>query len=298
LATWRERRDLDAIADAASSEPVTGLTEVTRIVHIVKRALTVLALAVSVASLGTGCTITRLWQPTDEQVLRRILPSAVQVVLEQPEGRRFRTASGVIIAARPATGGTECFVLTAGHTFAGGARGKAVYVIAGSPEGPGTKVPATVLFDRETEHLDLALLKTEGVDRCSPARVKRPATLGEWAWVVAFPWGSRLTLARGVVSQIDRDGPGDRERARLMVDASVSYGASGAGVYEARTGSLIGVVEGYGTTRVSSQGGGTPWYIDVPMPGQTIVTSIQRIWRFLEESGHADLVGGSSPEGP
>ncbi len=267
----------------------------TRIVHIVNRALSGLALAVSVASLGTGCTLTNLWQPTDEQVLQRILPSAVQVVLEQSEGRRFRTASGVIIAARPATGGTECFVLTAAHTFAGAARGKAVYVIVGSHEDRGTKVPATVLFRREADTLDLALLKTESVDRCTPARVKRPAMLGEWAWVVAFPWGNRLTLARGVVSQIDRAGPTDRDRdARLMVDASVSYGTSGAGVYEARGGSLIGVVEGYGTARVSSQGVATPWYIDVPVPGQTLVTSLHQIWRFLEESGYADLIGSSS----
>jgi S1-C subfamily serine protease len=266
---------------------------------IVKRALSGLALAVSVISLGTGCTITRLWQPTDEQILQRILPSAVQVVLEQPEGRRFRTASGVIIAARPATGHLECFVLTAGHTFAGPARGKAVYVIVGAQEGRGTKVPATVLFVRETDDLDLALLKAEGIDRCAPARVKRPATLGEWAWVVGFPWGRRLTLARGVVSQVDRGGPGDRDRdARLMVDASVSYGASGAGVYEARGGCLIGVVEGYSTARVSSEGGGTPWYIDVPVPGQTLVTSLHRIWRFLEESGHADLIGGSPASAP
>jgi S1-C subfamily serine protease len=248
------------------------------------------ALVLSVAALGCGCAVTRLWQPMEEDILQGILPSAVQVVLEHPEGRRFRTGSGVIIAGRPTPGGMECFILTAGHTFAGVARGKAVYVIVASHASGGTKVPAAVLVEKDMDSIDLALLKTENVDRCAPARLQRTAKLGAWAWVVGFPWGKRLTLARGVVSQIDGGSPADRDRARLMVDASVSYGASGAGVFEARSGNLIGVVEGYGTARVSAQGSGTPWYIDVPVPGQTHVTSVQRIWRFLDENGYAHLI--------
>ena len=246
------------------------------------------AVAVFVIGVGTGCTFTQLWRPADEQVLERILPSAVQVVLEQPDGRRFRTASGVIIAARPES--KECFVLTAGHTFSGAARDKSPYVFFGSHEGRRAKVAASVLAVKDTEAFDLCLLKAE-TDRCPPARVKRLANLGEWAWVVGFPWGRTLSLARGVVSQIDVTDPSERPRdARLMVDASVSYGASGAGVYEARTGTLIGVVEGYSTARVSSQGGEAPWYIDVPVPGQTLVTSLRAISRFLEENGYANLL--------
>ena len=74
---------------------------------LVKRAVSRLALGLSLVWLGGGCRVAHLWEPTDEQVLERILPSAVQVILEQQEGRRFRTASGVIIATRPATSGTE-----------------------------------------------------------------------------------------------------------------------------------------------------------------------------------------------
>jgi S1-C subfamily serine protease len=260
---------------------------------LVTRAVSRMALGMSVVWLGAGCRVVNLWEPTDEQILARILPSAVQVILEQQEGRRFRAASGVIIATRPANSGTECFVLTAGHTFLGPGRGKGVYVVFGSSKGRETKVRAAVLVESETDNLDLALLKAES-DRCTPASVRRPAALGEWAWVVAFPWGSRMTLARGVVSQTDFDGPADRDRdSRLMVDASVSYGASGAGVYEARTGSLIGVVEGYSTARLNSQGGDTSWYIDVPVPGQTLVTSLRSIRKFLEETGHGDLLQDS-----
>lgn len=257
-----------------------------------KRTLGGFALVMSVAWLGTRCVLPQVWEPKDDKVLERILPSAVQVVLEQ-EGRRVRAASGVVMATRPSAAGTECFVLTAGHTFSGSARGKAVYVIFGSHDGRRAKVQAAVLAERDTDKVDLALLKAES-DRCRPASMTRSATLGESAWVVAFPWGSRLTLAHGVVSQINSDDPADGNRAsQLMVDASVSYGASGAGVYAARTGSLIGVVEGYSTARVSSQGGGDPWYIDVPVPGQTRVTSLGGIRQFLEETGHADLLRNS-----
>jgi len=258
----------------------------------VTRRLGGFVLVVSVGCLGSGCALAPSWEPKDEKVLERILPSAVQVVLEQ-EGRRVRTASGVVMATRPSAAGTECFVLTAGHTLSGSARGKAVYVIFGSHDGQRSKVQAAVLAERNSDTVDLALLKAEA-DRCTPANVTRPATLGESAWVVSFPWGNRLTLAHGVVSQISSDNPADGTRAsQLMVDASVSYGASGAGVYAARTGSLIGVVEGYSTARVSSQGGGNPWYIDVPVPGQTLVTSIGGIRQFLEETGHADLLRNS-----
>src|SRR5262249_10109418 len=78
---------------------------------------------------------------------------------------------------------------------------------------------------------------------------------------------------------------------RLMVDASVSYGASGGGVYSAETGELVGIIEGYRTARVSFQVDNHPGQIDVPVPGETYVVSLAQIRRFLGETGHADLLG-------
>jgi hypothetical protein len=247
------------------------------------------------AALAASCTPTSWWQPTEEQILEQILPSAAQVILEHPEGRRFRTSSGVVVGARNAGAGQECYVLTAAHTFSGaGAHGKAIYVVLGSHAGPGRKTDARLLAQRETETVDLALLRASS-QSCHSARVKRRPVLGEWVWVLSFPWGHRLTLARGIVSQVELERETTRPRsARLMVDASVSYGASGAGVFEARTGNLLGVVQGYSTARVSAHGGGSPWYIDVPVPGQTFVTSLRQIRTFLEESGYASLIGDPS----
>src|SRR6266542_2569367 len=57
----------------------------------------------TIVALISGCGLARLWAPSREDVLQRILPSAVQIVLEQQEGRRIRTGSGVVIASRPAS---------------------------------------------------------------------------------------------------------------------------------------------------------------------------------------------------
>jgi hypothetical protein len=79
-----------------------------------------------------------------------------------------------------------------------------------------------------------------------------------------------------------------------MVDASVSYGSSGGGVYEIRSGRLVGLVEGYGTARVSIPGEMASSYIEVPSPGETNVTSLSDIRRFLMEVGYGSLLGSAT----
>jgi len=250
-----------------------------------------LALGVIIGALVNGCGLARFGEPRREEVLERILPSAVQIIIEQQEGRRVRTGSGVVLASQRTDEHTDCFILTSGHTVSGIAGRKEVFVVFGRDRGPAKKTPATVVAFRERADLDLALLQSRA-NPCVPVRTGGPPLLGETVWVVGFPWGRHMTLASGIVSQINAEDGVDRETAaRLMVDASVSYGSSGAGVYEARGGGLIGVVEGYSTARVSAQGADPPWYIDVPVPGQTFVTPLSDVRRFLAEVGYGHLVG-------
>jgi hypothetical protein len=240
-----------------------------------------------------GCATSDLFEPSRERVLKGVLASSVQVILENQEGRRFRSGSGVAIAVRPVPAGRDCFVLTSGHTFSGRAKGHETYVVLGRHERAPTKVRATMLAHRDTEDLDLALLSVQ-TDRCFAARPGRSPDLGEPVWVASFPWGRGMNLSRGIVSQIQisEAADGDPDTAsRLMVDALVSYGASGGGVFDGRTGGLVGLVQGYRTARVSAQGGApSPWYVDVPVPGQTFVTPLADIRRFLEETGYAELL--------
>jgi serine protease Do len=253
-----------------------------------------IGLGVGLLAVGAGCAVAPVAPPTREHTLRQVLPSAVQVVLEQ-EGRRVRSGSGVALAARPSPQGTDCFVLTSGHTLARGTGQEAVYVLLGRHEGRGLKVRATILAQRDTSDLDLGLLRVSG-GPCTPTQFGEPPTLGEEIWVVAFPWGRHLTLVSGIVSQVNREAPIDATEPapQLMVDASVSYGSSGGGVYEARRGRLVGLVDSYRTARVSLPGETAPHYIDVPSPGETNVTSLGDIRRFLMEAGYASLLGSAT----
>ena len=246
----------------------------------------------ALASLAAGGCGTA-WQSDSapERVLdRHILPSSVQITLEQQEGRRFRSGSGVMVGARTGPAGPECLVLTSGHTFADSARRKNVFVLSRRHEGPGVRTPATVLAVGDADGIDLALLSIRTRD-CAVAAVGKPARLGEPVWVVSFPWGRELTVSRGVISQIRRGGAGgDASAGRLMVDAAVSYGSSGGGVFRAATGELVGVVEGYSTARVAFEGASSPAHIDVPVPGQTYVTPIADVVEFLRTTGQTPRV--------
>jgi S1-C subfamily serine protease len=153
---------------------------------------------------------------------------------------------------------------------------------------------ATVAAARSADDLDVALLRIRS-DQCVPAPAGHPPALGDPVWVVGFPLGRPMTLASGIVSQVRTRGGDEPEMvSRLMVDAAVSSGSSGGGVYAARGGGLIGIVEGYSTARVAPQGVTPSWSIDAPIPGHTIVTPLADIQRFLAEAGQAHLMAGAS----
>ena len=250
---------------------------------------------VMLLALAAGCAVEPPRPRTREQLLEQILAPSVKVTVEQ-DGRRVRTGSGVVIASRADADAHQCFVLTSGHTLAGFTEPQQqVYIVLDRHRGKKTRVPARVLAQRDSADMDLALLQARA-PRCPAARVGQPPALGDAIWVVAFPWGREMTLVAGVVSQLDVESPEDGESAsRLMVDAPVSYGASGGGVFDATTGRLVGLVEGYHTARVSFKGDATGRYIDVPVPGETYVAPLAAIHRFLAESGHLGLLGGRSP---
>jgi serine protease Do len=248
-----------------------------------------LALPALLLPLAVGCATTRPLGPSREEVLRQILPASVQIIVERG-GRRFRSASGTVIAAEPTEQGVDCYVLTSGHTFALRVEGDRVSILLDRQVGPGTPVPATVLAVQYADRVDLALLRMTA-PRCAVATVGDPPALGEDVFVVTFPWGRNMTLAGGLVSQVNHDEAEDPEAApRLMIDASVSYGASGGGVYEARTGRLIGLIEGYRTAHVSFEVATQPAHLEIPVPGETYVTPLAQIRRFLDSAGYGALL--------
>lgn len=238
-----------------------------------KRALAALALASSACASSLASS-------SRDEVMRLILPSTVQLRCEREGGGR-RSASGVVLAADAAT--RRSWILTTRHFLEPIAK-QEIFVTV-----PGRKNRVKVRVAALSGEADLALLEAEGVS-LPPATLKATAKLGDDVWIVAFPWGRRMTVVGGVVSQISSDaGEAPLEGPARMVDASVSYGASGGGVFDAATGALIGLVESHRTARVTTPGP-PEQVLEIPVPGETTLISAESILRFIERSGLDELI--------
>ena len=137
------------------------------------RRLTIFAIIIV---LSTGCTIDSICRPNREDVIEQIVPSSVQIVLER-DGQRFRSGSGVAVAARQSERGTECFVLTSGHTLSRRSDKDQVFVLFGRHRSAGTKEAAAVVAHRDTGEMDLALLRAP-TGECTPAQFGNPPRSG------------------------------------------------------------------------------------------------------------------------
>ena len=234
-----------------------------------------------------------------QAVIDRIVAASAKVTVEQG-GRRITSGSGVVVASKAAGSGIEAvsYVLTAAHILENKDGAKVFVRFTGAYATRG-KLAATVPRRGSPETLDLALLQVSGV---SVPPVSFPAEdrvrVGEEILVVGFPWGKRLGLFSGIVSQVPGDGkedvPADDEAEQsIVVDASSSRGVSGGGVFREETGSLVGVVEGYQTASIAVKDRAQTYSVKVPMPGETFVVPIGRIRRFLGEAGIGEASGMS-----
>jgi serine protease Do len=240
------------------------------------RARSVLALVVVTALTAGGCAAAN--RSARDDVLRQIVPSTVQLRGERESGGR-RAASGVVVARDG--GSRKTWIITTRHFLEPVAAPQKLSVAVA-----GKKQPVVAKLLKVSERADLALLEIEGVD-LTPAKLKDTVRLGDEVWVVAFPWGRRMTLSNGVVSQlVAADGSDDYEGPARMIDVSVSYGASGGGVFDAPTGALVGLIEKYRTAHVALPQ--TPdRAIEIPVPGETTLISSDTIRRFVFEAGLA-----------
>ena len=213
-------------------------------------------------------------------VIRRILPSAVQLRSERDGGAR-RAASGVVLASDGQT--KRSWILTTRHFLDPAVRQDV------SVSTPIRKGRAKAVVKSVSPDLDLAVIEVEGIS-LPPVRFKEVVRLGDEIWIAAFPWGRQLTVVSGVVSQLKNDdGEFSVEGTIRMVDASVSYGASGGGVFDAETGALVGIVEGYRTAQMALPDK-PDRALQVPVAGETLVIPVGSIVSFLNASGLGDLV--------
>jgi len=255
--------------------------------------LVVLTFSLTVYLTLAGCATTRSISPTDRQsIIDRIVASTAKIMVEQ-DGRHLSSGTGVVVASKAGGPDLEAvsYVLTAAHVVEGSRDGKVLVRFTGPYAFQGRFV-ATVSCRGDPDTLDLALLRVPGI--AVPPAVF-PASedqirLGEEILLIGFPWGKRLGMFSGIVSQVPADGgiespPDEGTDPTIVVDAASAKGVSGGGVFREATGTLIGVVEGYQTASVAVKDKASTYSISVPMPGETFVVPVPRIRRFLQESG-------------
>jgi S1-C subfamily serine protease len=255
------------------------------------RLVVLLALPVLVwGAAGCAARAGRGDEPGGRQaVIDRIVSTTAKIVVER-SGERVASGSGVVVASSGAGEEPATFVLTAAHLIQG-KPDAAVYVRFTGTTAGRDRLLARVVRRGDVDSLDLALLRVPGV-ALAPVSLADPAEvrLGEEILVVGFPWGKRLALFGGIVSQVPAEGAPDspaeeRGGPSVMVDASVGNGVSGGGVYQEATGRLLGVVEGYRTASVALKDRTQTFSLKVPMPGETFVIAVEQIREFLKGSG-------------
>jgi S1-C subfamily serine protease len=236
--------------------------------------------------------------PSKNEVIAHTLATTVQLVAERPNGSR-RSGSAVLL--RDGSGGLgdrsdgRAFVITAHHVLAPEPEQRLAVLF------PGGQRQADAVLLASDPDLDLALLAVSDPG-AAEVRLRQEAFLGDEVWVVAFPWGRRRTVVKGVVSQIAAPEEETEDTAPIggpirLIDASVSYGMSGGGVFDAGTGDLLGIVRGYRTAQLSVQGSDAQ-PLQVPLAGETTVVSAAEIACFLAARGFAHLIPAEAPSTP
>jgi S1-C subfamily serine protease len=252
--------------------------------------------SLSVLLLAAGCVLGRPTLPaTKSEVVQRVLPSVVELLCEQDQVA-VRYASGVVVGAEsPGAGGRPAsWVLTSAHAVGGPSVARAALVIR-YHDAADVAHRATGVVEVADDANDLALVRVDGV-LLPAARIgdTTGVRLADEVVVIGAPFGRGLSVSSGIVSQLETRQPdGRRTREPLLkVDAPVGYGSSGGGVFQVRTGRLLGVVEGYRTATVSLKLAGAPYSFQVPMPGETFVVHAAEIRRFLTDRGFSRLLPG------
>lgn len=233
------------------------------------------------------------------ETVRRVFPSAVRVEISAG-GETVRSASGVTFARDAG----RSYVLTNAHVVEPAASWKGPIAVRVLASGAPGSLEAKVVARGRVPDADLAVLEVRGELAFTPLAPDGPLELGEDLVVIGAPFGKGLSVAAGIVSQVEyafaENAASPREAKALKTDAAIGYGSSGGGVFGVPGGELVGLVEGYRTARVAFGGKGRDdeYAFDVPMPGETFVAPAAKIRRFLAEQGLARLAPGPSQGAP
>jgi serine protease Do len=216
--------------------------------------------------------------------VQKVFPSAVRLQIAAG-GDVVRSASGVAFARDDA----HTYVLTNAHVVEPGKGWKSPVELRVLPSGGKTAVAARVVAAGRVPDWDVAVVEVDATDLpITPLAGDDALELGDDLVVIGAPFGKGLSVAAGIVSQVEyehAEGAGARQPKALKTDAAIGYGSSGGGVFDVPSGRLVGLVEGYRTARVAFGKAEESYAFDVPMPGETFVAPAAKIRRFLAERG-------------
>jgi serine protease Do len=223
--------------------------------------------------------------------VQKVFPSAVRIRITA-EGQVVRTASGIAFARE----GGKSYVLTNAHVVEPSRAWKAPVEIRVLPSSGQPALLASVTAQGNVPDADLAVLEVSGPLAVTPLAADDGLDLGDDLVVIGAPFGKGLSVAAGIVSQVEyeiaENSAAPRTPKAMKTDAAIGYGSSGGGVFDVPRGRLVGLVEGYRTARVAF-GKEEEYSFDVPMPGETFVAPAAKIRRFLAQNGLAHLQGGT-----
>jgi S1-C subfamily serine protease len=222
-------------------------------------------------------------------VVKKVFPCAVQLQISA-HGEVVRSASGIAFAAE----GDRSYVLTNAHVVEPAKDWAApveLRVLRGGGRAP---LVGKVVARGRVPDEDLAVVEVPAKLPVASLAPDDALELGDDLVVIGAPFGKGLSVAAGIVSQVEYDfeenATAPRHPNALKTDAAIGYGSSGGGVFDVASGRLVGLVEGYRTARVAFGKDDEKYAFDVPMPGETFVAPAAKIRRFLGENGLGRLV--------
>jgi S1-C subfamily serine protease len=226
--------------------------------------------------------------------VQKVFPSAVRLQIAAG-GEVVRSASGVAFAKEA----DRTYVLTNAHVVEPAKGWKEPIELRVLCSGKPDPLEARVVARGRVPDVDLAVIEVKGgAMPITPLAADDALELGDDLVVIGAPFGKGLSVAAGIVSQVEYDftesASAPRMPKALKTDAAIGYGSSGAGVFDVPGGRLVGLVEGYRTARVAFGKESEAYAFDVPMPGETFVAPAAKIRRFLAERGLSRLAPGPS----
>jgi len=216
--------------------------------------------------------------------VQKVFPSAVRIQLAAA-GQVVRSASGIAFAQK----GGRTYVLTNAHVVETPREWKQPVELRVLPSGGQPAAPGKVIAVGRMPDVDLAVVEVAGQFPVTALAPDDALDLGDDLVVIGAPFGRGLSVAAGIVSQVEyehaENGATPSSPTAMKTDAAIGYGSSGGGVFDVGGARLVGLVEGYRTARVAFGKDAEEYAFDVPMPGETFVAPAAKIRRFLRDSG-------------